>query len=171
MKNITMRLLLLMSCVFSAYTLANKVENTSNILLANEHFQIENTGLIPYYRHKAEKALAINAGNVNYRNQFAYARYQVKKSDKVFTQLQLTTLTEIDGESRYQIILNDKVIGEYQNPETEKDYQESTFVIANITLKEGDVIKVASMAVTNGKIPENDETAFARGRWRSLTLK
>lgn len=140
------------------------------ILSAIEDFTIKATGDIPYYQHKEKQALAINAGNINYRNKFAYAQYQVTAKDAGNQQLTLVTLSEIDGESKYQILLNNKVIADFVNPETSVDYQAVLFTVNNVMLTEGDILKVASMAVTNGKIPEDGGTAFARGRWQTLII-
>ena len=140
------------------------------LLRAIDDFTIENTGTIPFYQHKAKQALAINAVKTEYRNKYAFAEYIVTAKDAGTHQLTLVTLSEIDGECPYQILLNNKVIARFTNPETEVDYQEVYFNIDNVTLKKGDVLKVASMAVTNGKIPENGGTAFARGRWRALAI-
>ena len=114
--------------------------------------------------------MAINAVHTEYRNKYAFAEYEVTEKDAGTHQLTLVTLTEIDGESNYQVLLNDHVIANIVNPETSVDYQEAYFKIDNVTLKQGDILKVSSMAVTNGKIPENGGTAFARGRWRALVI-
>ena len=84
--------------------------------------------------------------------------------------LRLVTLAEIDGESTYIVSINNKEIGRFTNPETTTDYQEIYFNMQDVELTKGDIIRVSSKAVTNGKIPENGGTAFARGRWRALVL-
>lgn len=147
-----------------------EITSYKKIIRAIDDFNIENTGVIPFYQHNVKQALAINAVNTEYRNKYAYAEYEVTAKDAGTHQLTLVTLSEIDGECPYQVMLNDKVIASFKNPETEIDYQEVYFNIDNVTLKKGDILKVASMAVTNGKIPENGGTAFARGRWRALVI-
>ncbi|MGJ8691829.1 MAG: hypothetical protein ACSHW0_05060 [Thalassotalea sp.] len=139
-------------------------------LHATADFNIIDTGAIPFYQHEVEQALAINAAQESYRNKYAYAEYKVAETDAGVHQITLVTLSEIDGESHYKVLLNDKVIASFQNPETGTDYQESYFKIDDVTLKHNDVIKVAAMAVTNGKIPEDGGTAYARGRWRALVI-
>jgi hypothetical protein len=140
------------------------------ILSAIDDFKIEAIGDIPFYQHTAKQALAINAANTHYRNKYAFAEYIVTATDKGTHQLTLVTLSETDGESSYQVLLNGNVIATVQNPETAIDYKEAYFKINNVTLKTGDVIKVAAKAVTNGKIPEDGGTAYSRGRWRALVI-
>ena len=60
--------------------------------------------------------------------------------------------------------------GEVKNPESSSDYTETVFDLGTVKLEPKDEIKVEFNAVTNGKIPENDETAYSRGRWRGLIL-
>jgi hypothetical protein len=147
-----------------------KINDYTRILYAVDDFKIKSTGKIPYYQHKAENALAINAVKTAYRNKFARAEYIVQAKDAGTHTLNLVTLAEIDGESSYIISVNNKQIGQFTNPETSNDYQEVYFKIQGVKLIEGDTISVSSKAVTNGKIPENGGTAFARGRWRALVL-
>lgn len=147
-----------------------KISDYSRILHAIDDFTIENTGEIPYYQHKAENALAINAVKTAYRNKFAHAEYNVQAKEVGNYTLKLVTLTEIDGESTYIVSINNKEIGRFTNPETTTDYQEIYFNMQDVELTKGDIIRVSSKAVTNGKVPENGGTAFARGRWRALVL-
>ena len=79
-------------------------------------------------------------------------------------------LTETDGESSYRVSVNGKLLGAVTNPESINDYEEATFDIGPVVLEPKDEIKVEFNAVTNGKIPENNETAYSRGRWRGLIL-
>ncbi|TMN74139.1 hypothetical protein CWB85_01890 [Pseudoalteromonas sp. S1727] len=147
-----------------------EITDYTRVLYAIDDFKIENTGEIPYYQHKAENALAINAVKTAYRNKFARAEYIVQAKEAGSYILNLVTLAEIDGESTYLVSINDKVIGEFTNPETSNDYQEIYFSMQRVELTSGDIISVSSKAVTNGKVPENGGTAYARGRWRALVL-
>ena len=156
-------------------TLASKkvlyaIDEYSKILWALDSFDVSGSKEVPYYQHKDKRALAINAGEPSHRNKFAEAKYVFKGENKESYNLTLVTLAETDGESNYQVLVNDTVIGEFKNPETLIDYKETYFEMNNISLKENDVITIRSMAVTNGKIPENNETAFARGRWIALVM-
>ena len=145
-------------------------KDIKHTLSAISDFKPLNNQAVVYYPHHGRQALAINAGRTDYRNKFASASYKINKDQVGTYQLTLVTLAEIDGESNYQVKLNGKIIGEFVNPETDIDYKKVYFELKNVKLKEGDVLTVSSMAVTNGKIPENDETAYARGRWTSVLL-
>ncbi len=143
------------------------IKNYQLILHANENFTFEK----PVYIDKKRAAMAINAVHDDARNVFLGGSTEYTKKGGNTFNLTLVTLTEIDGESEYRVKLNKKVIGKFKNPETETDYAEAYFEMKNIKIKQGDKITVESKAVTNGKIPENDETAYARGRWRGLVLE
>ncbi|MCB1120374.1 MAG: hypothetical protein KJT03_02395 [Verrucomicrobiae bacterium] len=135
---------------------------------ATNFFPVE--GSLPYYIDKKNQAAAINASNKENRNAFS-AAYCLFKFKPGTYQLSLVTLTEIDGESEYQVLLNDQMVGRFTNPQTKRDYQEVVFGCGKVSLKANDKIEVRFNAVTNGKIPENDETAFSRGRWRGIILQ
>lgn len=128
---------------------------------------------IPYYKHIDKNALAINAANKSYRNGYASAtlKHTFENDTPITYDITLITLAETDGESHYRIKLNGHIIAEFTNPETQIDYSETSFTIEDIKLKKGDRVTVASKAVTNFKIPEHDETAYARGRWIALVLQ
>lgn len=138
---------------------------------ADDVIKAEEGDEVPFYFDKARKAYAINAAKVPYRKGYARASAVFKKKRAGTFDLTLVTLAEIDGESEYRVLLNDKVIGEFQNPETEEDYSEAYFTIKDVTLNQDDVVSVESNAHTNGKIPEGDGTAFSRGRWIGLVLQ
>ncbi|MFC3120070.1 hypothetical protein [Agaribacter flavus] len=125
-----------------------------------------------FYIDKTRAAAAINAVKPAARNVFLRSSFTVPKklSDEVFA-MKLVTLSEIDGESSYRVFINDKLVGEYTNAETSVDYSENTFDLGTHPLKQGDTIHVEANAVTNGKIPEGDITAFSRGRWRALVIQ
>ena len=153
------------------------VQKYSLILEAPQTF--ESAGDVPFYHDRRNSALGIDAREIQYRNVWATSELKVpekvwgKKASpqKTFKNVILVTLGEIDGESPYKVLLNNKEIGSYTNSETETDYQENYFDLGSLTLKPGDIITVKSKAVTNGKIPENGGTAYARGRWRGLVFQ
>lgn len=122
---------------------------------------------IPGYIDKKQKALAINA--VKYKGKFAAAETEFQGEAGTYD-LILTTLTETDGESVYRLLVSGRTIGQFKNPETEKDYQPATHRFKDVPLKQGDSIRVEFNSDSNGKIPEGDAFAFARGRWRSITI-
>lgn len=146
------------------------IKEYDQLLLATHDFTNKHTSPVPFYLHEKQAALAINAAKKEYRNKYAMADHVFKSKKKKSYQLTLITLSEIDGESQYQVLLNGKIIGQFKNAETQTDYKENYFTINKIEVKPDDIITVASMADTNGKIPENNETAYARGRWRAIAL-
>ena len=147
------------------------------ILNSADLFVANNASQHAIYHDKARDVLAINAVKTEVRDSFFRASYVVdtkimKGIDKRhYNNATLVTLAEIDGESRYRVLLNDRLLGEFQNPATARDYQEVYFPLDDFRLRSGDVLSVEIMAVTNGKIPENGGTAYARGRWRGIVLK
>ncbi|WP_158969536.1 hypothetical protein [Paraglaciecola sp. L3A3] len=148
------------------------IDNYAYIFHSNSGFEYENGPLNSFYFDKARDVLAVNAANAAMRNKFISASHKIKHNwDGNKFNLKLVTLTELDGESEYKVLLNGKVLAEVKNPETNVDYKEATFDIGLVELSKGDEIVIQSNAVTNGKIPEGDITAFSRGRWRGLVLQ
>ena len=122
-------------------------------------------GSVPYYKDKKNKALAINAAEKKNRNVYSAAKTHFKGKPGRY-QITLVTLTEIDGESEYQVSMGEKLLGKFKNPANRADYEEMFFDCGIVELENNSEIRVEFNAVTNGKIPENDETAYSRGRWR-----
>jgi hypothetical protein len=148
-------------------------------LILNAHQTFKSVGDVPFYHDKKNSALGIDARDTQYRNVWATAKLEVPKTmwekkaktSRTFKKVTLVTVGEIDGESSYRVLLNDNEIGNFTNQETTIDYQENYFGLGPLTLKPGDIITVQAKAVTNGKIPENGGTAYARGRWRGLVFQ
>jgi len=133
-------------------------------------FQIKpSKGKATYYKDEKNKALAINAANVAMRNNFAEAK-TVFKGETSMYRLSLATITENDGESVYIVKLNGTVIDTLTNPATSVTYNQVNHNLGVFFVATNDIIEIASKAVTNGKIPENNETAWSRGRWSKLIL-
>ncbi|WP_162555728.1 T9SS type A sorting domain-containing protein [Reichenbachiella versicolor] len=124
-------------------------------------------GFVPAYKDEGRKALAVNAGT--YKEMFAAAT-TIFSGNKGIYDITITTVKEEDGESTYRLRISGQLIGEFQNPETEIDMEATTHTFDNVVLKEGDVIQVEFNSTSNGKIPEGDAFAFARGRWRQLHI-
>lgn len=137
---------------------------------AVEDFEDITSGVIPYYKDEARKALAINAAIKWKRDQFATATTTFYGNRNTYD-IQLTTLAEFDGESTYRVLVNDKVTGTFINMSVhvEDDYKPLKAVFRNVRLSANDRITVESNTHTNGLIPEGDETAWARGRWTELS--
>lgn len=137
---------------------------------ATTDFPVIDAGEAPYYSEEPDRpALAINAANEAYRDVFARAEVVYDGGEGVhdFT---LVGLAELDGEAEYRIFVNDVLVGEATNPEVTVDYTVVRHTFENINVPNGATLAVESLANTNGKIPEGDGTAFARGRWTALEL-
>lgn len=148
-------------------------------LILEAHQTFESVGDVPFYHDRLNEALGIDAREIQYRDVWATSELKVPEkmwgkkpsAQKTFKNVILVTLGETDGESPYQVLLNGNEIGSFTNSETSIDYRENYFDLGSLTLKPGDIISVKAKAVTNGKIPENDGTAYARGRWRGLVFQ
>jgi hypothetical protein len=122
---------------------------------------------IPSYVDKRQKALAIDA--TRFKGKFAAAESKFKGSAGTYD-LVLTTLAETDGESSYRLIINGKSMPEVKNKETSIDYKASHHRFDDVTLKNGDTIRIEFNSASNRKIPEGNAFAYARGRWTSVTI-
>lgn len=123
------------------------------------------------YIDEDRKALAIDAAQANFRNMMIGAT--LNSATLVHTgtyTLHLTVLTEIDGESEYVISIGDKSLAKQSAPESNSDYSPVVLKWDKVSIQSEEAITVKASAVTNGKIPEGDGTAYSRGRWTALTL-
>ncbi|MEM9419509.1 MAG: hypothetical protein AAGA25_10740 [Planctomycetota bacterium] len=129
-------------------------------------------GEAPYYIDKWRKVLAINAGNVKFRDKWARATTEFVGADGTYN-VTITTIGEYDGECTYRLYVDDELIGELQNDAVDKsgDMKPQTHVWEGVAVKQGQTIGVESNLHTNGKIPEGDGTAWARGRWLKVDFK
>lgn len=84
--------------------------------------------------------------------------------------IKFTSIKETDGESTYRILVNDEEIGTFQNPETEVDYELSTYTLESIGLEKGEQIGIEFNSHSNGKIPEGEGYAYSRGRWKEIAF-
>ena len=134
-----------------------------------EDFKIQKINdFVAPYKDKGRNAIAINAGI--HKDKYAAAKKVFEEASGYYNII-LTSLTEEDGESTYRIKVNGKLVGEVQNPETSADMQPYTHTLEKVPIRTGDVIQIESNTHSNGKIPEGDAFAFARGRWRSITFR
>lgn len=166
MKTYPLFLTVLLVLVIGCKSTFQTATNSKPIVLNAFSFE-QKPGAIPFYKDKSRKALAINA--VKHKAKYASA-ITTFQGEKGKYGIQLTTLTEIDGESTYKIFINNKLIAEFQNPETSQDFQEQTFEKNKVKLNKGDVIEIQFSSHSNGKIPEGDTFAFSRGRWKQIEL-
>lgn len=143
-------------------------ENKKFVLQSAEDFPIVKIpGFAPPYIDKWRNVLAIDA--VQYKGVYAATKIELE-APKGLYDITLTTLTEIDGESSYRLRINGEVIGEFQNPTTDKDYQKNGHTFKNIPLDVVSDIQLEFSSHSNGKIPEDDAFAFSRGRWSTLAF-
>ncbi len=128
---------------------------------------VQGNGLVPFYADNSRQALAIDAKK--YKDMFAAAEYIYNGEDGSFA-VELTSLTETDGESTYKLFVNGILIGEDKNPASDSDYEPVYHSFGNVTLKKGDKIQIQFNSASNGKIPEGTGFAYSRGRWTTLTI-
>jgi hypothetical protein len=121
----------------------------------------------PAYIDTNTQSLAIDA--VHYKDVFSSASYQYLGKSGIF-KVELTALTELDGESQYQLSVNKNAYTLKTNPSTSVDYAPFVHQWNNVQINKGDILQVAFSSTTNGLIPEGDITAFSRGRWTKVTL-
>ncbi|MFK7992872.1 MAG: hypothetical protein AB8B87_01960 [Granulosicoccus sp.] len=159
-KKALMCWLLFFSAVAGAETVSYK---------AISDFPVTNAGEVPYYVDQARQALAINAAVVEQRNRFARAEVVFDGQPGIY-RITLIALAELDGEADYRLSINGEIVGLASNPEVVEDFSVVRHQFEEISVPAGAVIGVESLANSNGKIPENGEFAFARGRWTALEL-
>jgi len=126
-------------------------------------------GEVPYYRHNGVNALAINAAIENFRDRFARATLEFEQDTGRYD-VTITSLGETDGDGEFRFLVNGEVVGSSVNAPADTDYGEQLHTFENISIPQGALIGVESIAVSNGKIPEGDAYAYARGRWTKLTI-
>lgn len=132
-------------------------------------FTDTNAGEVPYYRHNGVNALAINAAIEEYRDKFARATLDFEENTGVYD-VTITSLGEIDGDGEFRFLVNGEVVGSAVNDPVTEDFGEQHHTFENISIPQGALIGVESIAVSNGKIPEGNAYAYARGRWTTLTI-
>lgn len=137
---------------------------------ATSDFTDINAGAVPYYRHGAVQALAINAAIESYRGEFARATLVFEETAGTYD-VTITALGETDGDGEFRFLVDGVVVGNAINEPATEDYGEQQHTFENISIPSGALIGVESVAVSNGLIPEGDGYAYARGRWTTLTIK
>lgn len=127
-------------------------------------------GEVPYYIHGGVNALAINAANESFRDKFARATVEFEHPGGVYD-VTITSLGETDGDGTFRFLIDGEVVGSSVNEPATEDYGNQYHTFENVTISEGALIGVESIAVSNGLIPEGDAYAYARGRWTVLTIE
>ncbi len=153
---------------YASFGKAAGSNSNATVLAATADFKFAVSGeFIPGYIDRNQRAMAINAAR--YQDKFAAAESTFQGGSGTYD-LVLTTLTETDGESCYRLFIDGKKIGEVQNPVATEDYEKVNHRFNTVGLKHGSVIRVEFNSASNGKVPEGNGFAFARGRWRSVTI-
>lgn len=172
--------LFFLSCNSTSNNAKTEVETPNDELLTSDTINaikdfhsLSVAGFPSAYVDKARKAIALNAGK--YKGVYTAVNYLFEGTSSTYD-LQLNTLCELDGESKYRIAINGELLeGIKTNPVifgTDKpDYTPASHIWKSVSLSKGDTIRVESSSETNGKIPENDITAYSRGRFTSLVLQ
>lgn len=124
-------------------------------------------GFVPNYVDGARKALAINAAQFSGKRSAAQMQYEGNPGT---FDIALTTMTETDGESTYELYVNEELVGSFQNPVAHSDYERVVKVFPKVTLRTGNKIRVVFDAASNGKVPEGDGFAYSRGRWTGIAI-
>lgn len=150
--------------------ISSKLKKETTILKALTDFDItKSDSQVVFYKDHKNKALAIDASNKDYRDKFASAITKFDGLGGLYKTIFVTS-AENDGESQYVIYKNGTAIDTIVNPEVKESFKVVRHDLGISNFNTNDIIQIASKAVTNGKIPENDGTAWSRGRWNSLSL-
>ncbi|GAB5408713.1 MAG: hypothetical protein BalsKO_10780 [Balneolaceae bacterium] len=149
----------------------NQPSNSQEIKLVysaiDDFYDLEKQDFKPFYIDEEREVLAIDAAI--FKDAFAAAEVLFTGTSGTY-ELTFYTMTEIDGESTYRILINNKLVEEFQNPETENDFELIPHFIESIEVRNGDKIQIEFNSHSNGKIPEDGAFAFSRGRWKGIEL-
>lgn len=144
------------------------VEENAIVLKALDDFT-PIKGKTTYYKDKKNKALAIKASLIDQRKGSAKAS-TVFKGDAGMYEVVLHSMAEQDGESTYSLSLNKTLVKQVSNPDVSEPFKRLKLSLGTLYIKTNDTLSIASNAHTNGKIPENEGTAWSRGRWNGISL-
>jgi hypothetical protein len=152
-----------------------RIGGTSYLYDARNDFPGIDGGDVPYYKDNGNGVLAIAANVVANRKGYARAS-RVFDGPTGTYEVTITTMTEEDGESNYRLLVNGVQVASYTNPfvydppDSPLDLQPHTHTWSGISIPSGATIAIESNADTNGEIPEEGGTAWARGRWSQIEL-
>jgi len=160
------------SCLIAALA-ALPLASLAETFRAVESFQaVTDSDFAPFYREQSspqssEHGVAIDT--VRHAGRAAAAEMVYPGEPGNFT-LHLTAVAEEDGESTYHIVVNGRALEQRRNPAVAEKRVRVEHRWGPHFLKKGDRIRIVFAGATNGKIPERGGTAWARGRWRSLSI-
>jgi len=158
---------------FIAALAALPLASLAETFRAVESFQAAtDSQFAPFYREQSspqssEHGVAIDT--VRHAGHPAAAEMVFKGTAGRFI-LQLTAVAEEDGESTYRLVVNGRALERRQNPPVLEKRVPVNHRWGPLALEPGDRIQIVFAGATNGKIPERGGTAWARGRWRSLSI-
>ena len=133
----------------------------------NDFNTLQVSGFAATYKDAARNAIAVNP--IQAGTNWAAASTTFTGNTGTYD-ITLNTLSELDGESSYRLLVNGTLVGTYQNPSTTTDYSPNSKVWTAIQVPAGATIQVECQAHTNGLIPEGTSTAYSRGRWTSVVF-
>ncbi|MEO0733094.1 MAG: hypothetical protein AAFZ52_09685 [Bacteroidota bacterium] len=144
-------------------------ENRKTVVLRalDDFYPSEHPDYVPFYQHGDKEALAIDAAK--YKDRFALVQ-TIFAGAKDEYRVEITTLGETDGESTYELFVDNEPQGKVTNAPTQKDYAPQVHSFGTFKLQPGQMLSIAFNSASNDKIPEGDGFAYARGRWTQLRL-
>jgi len=151
----------------NSYTSGGTTQYVVTLSAINDFNTLQVNGFAATYKDTARNAIAVNP--IKSGNKWAVASTTFTGSAGIYN-ITLNTLSELDGESSYRLLVNGKLVGKYQNPATTADYTPNSKVWTAIQVPEAATIQVECQAHTNGLIPEGSSTAYSRGRWTSVVF-
>lgn len=150
----------------TANTINTEHKDIPVVLKAVNDFEIS-SGPATYYKDTPNGVLAIDAEKEGQRNKFAEARTIFKGETGLYA-LSFISMAENDGESSYIIKVNGSILDTLVNPQVNESFRSIRHNLGEFYLRKKDIVQIRSNSVSNGKIPENGETAWSRGRWDRL---
>jgi len=127
-----------------------------HILISASEFPVENTG---FYIHKGW--LAINPEKQKTASTQTEFKFEDGQYDLIFS-----GVGEYDGESVYELSVNNKQVMKYKVPLSKFSFEEGVafcYLVNDISLKTGDVFNVSATVGTDG-------AEFSRARWGGIIL-
>lgn len=153
----------------SKKTVLRESLKNSITLKAIKDFESDETSDAVYYEEADRGTYAIRANKVDQRNKYATAKLVFNGKSGYYSGV-LNTIAENDGESGFLISVNQERLKVVLNPQVANGFKDTQLNLGKIYIKTNDTLKISSTSVTNGKVPEHDETAWSRGRWSSIIL-
>jgi hypothetical protein len=147
----------------------DKEQNSISLNAIQDFEYTANKNNVSFYKDYPNNVLAIDASAKNSRNKFANAIAKFKGVSGIYN-ITFVTTAENDGESEYLIKINGNTLDTIKNPRVSSPFKKVRHQIDNIYVSENDLVEISSKAVTNMLIPENNETAWSRGRWNSISF-